>query len=144
MIRKRSKAESQGSSSPPPKETSLPKKFVTIQDIQFDLPFDHNLFKTKFDSFVDETILDQAILQPSTLERHSPVSDIDQQILQNFEKLQDLASDFDQALHKAYIQQSIEISTLTIFASSINPQLAHPISSSLASSTSSTTSQAIL
>jgi hypothetical protein len=144
LIRKRSTTESQGSSSPPPRETSLPEKFVTIQDIQFDLPFEHSLFRTKSDSFVDETVLDQAILQPSTPERHSPGSDLDQQILQNFEKLQDLASDFDQALHKAYIQQSVELSSLTISASSINPQLAHPISSSPASSTSSTTSPTIL
>ena len=33
LIRKRSLAESQGSSSPPPRETSLLEKFVTIQDI---------------------------------------------------------------------------------------------------------------
>jgi hypothetical protein len=93
---------------------------------------------------LDETVLDQAILQPSTPERHSPGSNIDQQILQNFEKLQDLASDFDQDLHKAYIQQSIEIYALTISSSSINPQLAHPISSIPTSSTSATTSTTIL
>jgi hypothetical protein len=89
---------------------------------------------------VDETILDQAILQPNTPERQSPESDLDQQILQNFEKLQDLASEFDQALHEAYIQQSVELSSLTISASSINPQLVHPISTSPASSVFSTTS----
>jgi hypothetical protein len=104
LIRKISLAESQGSSSPLPRETSLLEKFFTIQDIQFDLPFEHSLFKTKSDSFVDETILDQAILQPSTPERHSPRSDLDQQILQKYEKLQDLASHFDQAFHKAYIK----------------------------------------
>jgi hypothetical protein len=140
LIRKRSLAEIQGSSSPPPRETSLPEKFVTIQDIQFDLPFEHSLFRTKSDIFVDETVLDQAILQPNTPERHSPGSDLDQQILQNFEKLQDLASEFDQALHKTYIQQYVELSSLTISASSINPQLVHPISSSPTSSISSTTS----
>ena len=55
LIRKISLAESQGSSSPPLRETSLPEKFVTIQDIQFDLPFEHSLFTTKSESFVDET-----------------------------------------------------------------------------------------
>ena len=70
---------------------------------------------------MDETVLDQAILQPSTLERHSSGSDIDQQILENFENLQYIESDFDQALHKAYIQQSVEISSLTISTSFINP-----------------------
>jgi hypothetical protein len=33
LIRKRSTTESQGSSSPPPREISLPEKFATIQDI---------------------------------------------------------------------------------------------------------------
>jgi hypothetical protein len=51
LIRKISLAESQGSSSPPPRETSLPEKFVTIQDIQFDLPFENTLFRTKYESF---------------------------------------------------------------------------------------------
>ena len=54
IIRKRSIMESQVCSSPPPRTTSLPGKFVTIQDIQFDLPFEHNLFRTKSDSIMDE------------------------------------------------------------------------------------------
>jgi hypothetical protein len=140
LIRKRSLAESQGSSSPPPQETSLPEKFVTIQDIQFDLPFEKILFRTKSESFVDETILDQAILQPDTPKRQYLELDLDQQILQNFEKLQDLSLDFDQALHESYIQQSVEIFSLTISASSINSQLIHPISTSHASYIFSTTS----
>jgi hypothetical protein len=107
LIRKTSLAKSEGSSSPPPRGTSLPEKFVTIQDIQFDLPFHHSLFGTKSKSFVDETILYQAILQPNTPERQSFESDLDQQILKFFENLQYLASYFYQALHEAYIQQSI-------------------------------------
>jgi hypothetical protein len=93
---------------------------------------------------VDETILDQAILQPRTRERHSPGVDLDQKRLQNFEKLQDLASYFDQDLHKAYIQQSIERFSLSISAASINPQVTHSISPSPASSTSSITSPTII
>ena len=92
---------------------------------------------------MDETGLDQAILQPRIPERHSPGIDLDQQILQNSEKLQDIASEFYQALHKAYIQQSVELSALTISVSSINPQLTHPISSIPTSSTSSTSSPII-
>jgi hypothetical protein len=93
---------------------------------------------------VDETVLDQDILQPRTPERHSPGVDLDQQILQDFEKLQDLASNFDQALHKAYFQQSVELSSLSIFATFINPQINHPIYPNPASSTSSITSLAII
>jgi hypothetical protein len=77
---------------------------------------------------------------PTKSERQSLESDLDQQILKNFDKLQDLASYFDQALHEAYIQQSVELSSLTISASSINSQLIHPTSIGLASSISSTTS----
>jgi hypothetical protein len=148
LIRKRSLEEIQGSSSPPPRETSLPEKFVTIQDIQFDVPFKNRLFKTKSESFVDETVLNQVVFQPNTPERQSPESDLDQPILQNFENLQDLASDFYQSLHEAYIQQSVELSALTIYGSSINPQLVHPIStrpaSSVFSTTSPTTSQTVI
>jgi hypothetical protein len=119
--------------------TSLPEKFVTIQDIHFDLPFEHRISITKSDIFLDETILDQAIIQPRNPEKISPRIDLDQQILQDFEKLQDLASDFDQYLHKSYIQKSVELSSLSISASSISPQVNHPIYSILASSTSSIT-----
>jgi len=93
---------------------------------------------------VDETVLDQDILQSRTPERHSPGVDLDQQILQDFEKLQDLASNFDQALHKAYFQQSVELSSLSIFETFINPQINHPIYPSPTSSTSSITSLAII
>jgi len=64
LIRKRSFAESQGSNSALSRENSLPKNFVSIYDIQLELPFEHSLFMTKFESFVDETIIDQSLLQP--------------------------------------------------------------------------------
>jgi hypothetical protein len=146
LISKISLAEIQGSSSPPSRETSLLEKFVTIQDIQFDLPFENSLFRTKYESFVDEPILDNAIIQPNTPERQYFESYLDQQILQNFENLQDLTLDFDQDLHESYIQQSIELSSLTISASST--QLVNPIStihaSSVFSTTSLTTSQTMI
>jgi hypothetical protein len=53
---------------------------------------------------VDEIVLDQTILQPRTLEILSPRIDFDQHILQYFEKLQDLASNLDQALYKSHFQ----------------------------------------
>jgi hypothetical protein len=104
LIRKRNIVEGQGSSSPLLSENFLPEKLITIMDIEFDLPFEHNLFRTKFDSFVDEIVLDQTFLQPKTPKRLSPRTYFDQKILQEFEKLQDLASDLDQALYKAHFQ----------------------------------------
>jgi hypothetical protein len=71
---------------------------------------------------VDEIVLDQTILQPRTPERLSPKTEFDQRILQEFEKLQDLASNLDQALYKSYFQQSVDLSTISIVATSINPQ----------------------
>ena len=77
IIRKRNTAEGQGSSSPLHRATSLPEKLVTIQYIDFDLPFENILFRTKSDSFVDEIVLDQTILQPKTPEKLSPRIDFD-------------------------------------------------------------------
>ena len=57
LFEKISTAESQGSSSTLPRATSLPEKLFIIQDINFDLPFEHSLFKTKSDSFGDEIVL---------------------------------------------------------------------------------------
>lgn len=73
-MRKRILIEIQGSNSPLsrfnslPKNSplsrsnSLPKNFETIQDIEFDLPFEHSLFKKKSESFVDQTVIEEAIL----------------------------------------------------------------------------------
>jgi hypothetical protein len=115
-----------------------------IQDIDFDLPFEQSLFRTKSDSFVDEIVLDQTILQPRTPERISPGTKFDQRILQEFEKLQDLESNLDQALYKAHFQQSVELSAISIVASFVNPQASHSIPPNLASSTSSVTSPPII
>jgi hypothetical protein len=92
---------------------------------------------------VDEIVLDQTFLQPKTPERLSPITDFDQKILQEFEKLQDLASNLDQALYKPHFQQSVEISAISIVAASVNPQVTQSIPPSPTSSTSYVTSPPI-
>jgi hypothetical protein len=99
---------------------------------------------SKPNSFVDEIVLDQTILQPRTPERVSPRIDFDQQILQDFEKLQYLASNRDHALYKDHFQQFVDISALSIAAASVNPQVTQSISPNPASSTYFVTSQSII
>jgi hypothetical protein len=77
---------------------------VSLQDLEFDISFEQSLFRTKSDSFVSETVLDQTILQPKTPEILSPRADVDQRFLQEFDKLEDLVANLDQALDKAHFQ----------------------------------------
>jgi hypothetical protein len=67
-----------------------------------------------------------------------------QQILQEFEKLQDITSILDQALYKSHFQQSVELSALSISSASFKPQVTHCIPPNPSSSTSSVTSPPII
>jgi hypothetical protein len=116
---------------------------VSLQDLEFDISFEQSLFRTKSDSFVSETVLDQTILQPRTPEILSPRADVDQRFLQEFDKLEDLVENLDQALDKAHFQQSVELSALTIVAASVKPKPAHSVPPSPSSSTASVTSPPI-
>lgn len=51
LIRKKRLTESKGSNSPLPRANSFPDIFVTIENIQFNLPFELSLFRTKFENF---------------------------------------------------------------------------------------------
>jgi hypothetical protein len=104
LLKKGNIVEGRRSNNPLHRATSLPKNLVAIQDLEFDLPFEKSLFRTKSDSFVNETVLDQTILQPRTLERISPITDFDQWFLQEFKKLEDLVSNLDHALYKSHFQ----------------------------------------
>jgi hypothetical protein len=92
---------------------------------------------------LNEIILDQTILQPRTLKRLSPREDFDQWFLQEFKKLEDLVSNIYQALYKSHFRQSFELSSLSIAATSINPQKTHSVPPNHTSSTSSVTSPPI-
>jgi hypothetical protein len=92
---------------------------------------------------VTETVLDQTILQPRTPEILSPRADVDQRFLQEFDKLENLVANLDQALYQAHFQQSVELSALTIVAASVKPQPTHSVPPSPSSSTASVTSPPI-
>jgi hypothetical protein len=143
LLRKKNTVEGFGSHSPLHRSTSLPENLVAIQDLEFDISFEKSLFRTKSDSFISETVLDQTILQPRTPEILSPREEFDQRFLQEFNKLEDLVANLDQALYQAHFQQSVELSSLTIVAASIKHQIIHSTSPSPTSSTSSVTSPPI-
>lgn len=73
-MRKKIFTQSQGSNSPLSRfdfllhnipllrSNYLLEKFETLQDIKFDLPFQQILFRSKYEAFVDQTIIDEDIL----------------------------------------------------------------------------------
>jgi len=52
---------------------SLPESFLTVEDIEFDLPFEHSLFHTKLDTFVPKIVFDESILKPY-ISKHQPIN----------------------------------------------------------------------
>jgi hypothetical protein len=143
LLRKKNTIEGSGNHSPLHRSNSLPEKLVSIHDLEFDISFEQSLFITKSDIFVSETILDQTILQPRTLEILSPRIEFDQRFLQEFDKLEDLVENLDQALYQAHFQQSVELCSLTIVTSSIKHQIIHSTCPTYTSSISSVTSPPI-
>jgi len=106
---------------------SLPKKFETIQYIEFDLPFQHSFFRSKLEAFVDQTIVDKALLQPYTPQTQYFEIGPNLESLQQFDKLQGLVSVLDQAIEEAFIQQSIEFYALTVAAASLSSQFSQSV-----------------
>ena len=78
------------------------------------------MFRSKSEAFVDQTIIDTAILQPYIPQTQLLETDPDFESLQQFDKLQGLVSVLDQASEEAFIQQSIEFSALTLVAASLS------------------------
>jgi hypothetical protein len=89
-------------------------------------------------------VLDQTILQPKTPGILSPREDVDQRFLQEFDKLEDLVENVDQALDRAHFQYSAELSSLTIVATSLKSKTIHSSPPSPSSSTASITSPPII
>lgn len=86
------------------RSNSLPEKFETIQDIEFDFPFQHSLFRTKSESFVDQTVINEALLWPYLPQTQPLELDPGLEYPQQFDKSQGLVSVFDQAIKESYIQ----------------------------------------
>jgi hypothetical protein len=116
---------------------------VALQDLEFDISFEQSLFRTKFDNFVSETVLDQTFFQPKTHKILSPRSKADQHFFPEYDKLEDLVVNLGQALDKTYLQQSVEIPALTIAATSVKPRPGHSIPPIPSSSTASITTSPI-
>jgi hypothetical protein len=116
---------------------------VSLQDLEFDIYFEQILFRTKSDGFVSEIALDKTILQPRTPEILSPRADVDQRFLQEFDKIEDLVVNIDQALYKSHFQYSVELSTLTIAVASVKPKPIHSSPPNPSSSTSFVTAPLI-
>lgn len=64
LIRKKSVMGSQGSNYPLPRANYFPESLLTIENIQFDLPFELSLFKTKCERFATEIAIDESVLRP--------------------------------------------------------------------------------
>lgn len=140
LIRKKILTEIQWSISPPPRSNSLPERFFTIENIKFDIPFEHSFFRTKYEIFLGEIVFDQTTLSPYRSEHQSVDPNLDTQALQQLEKIEDLVTDLDQAICKSYLHQSVKISSLSFFVSPPITQSIHHVSTSSISSTISTTS----
>lgn len=107
LVRKKILIESQGSNSPlsrfnsPLENTplsrsnSLPENFKTLQDLEFDFPFQQILFRSKSEAFIDQNVIDKAILQPYISQAQDIESDPNLGPLQQFAKLQGLVSVLD-------------------------------------------------
>lgn len=131
-MRKKSFTESQGINSPLSRfnclpeniplsrYNSLPEKFETLQDIEFDLPFQQSLFRSKYEAFVDQTVIDKSILKSYIAQTQLLEIDHDLESLQQFEKLQGLVLVLDQAIVEAFIQQFVEFSALKVASTSLS------------------------
>ena len=113
ILGKPKKVESQGSSSELINENSLPKELSSIQDIQFDLSFEHSLFLTKSKNSVHDIVIDPNFIQFIESKKDTIQPDLDQQVLYTFDKLDVLTSTLIKDIDEAYYQQSVELVSLT-------------------------------
>lgn len=64
------------------RSNSLPEKFETLQDIEFDLPLQQSLFRSKSEAFIDQTFIDKDILQLYIAQDQDLETDLDLESLQ--------------------------------------------------------------
>ena len=86
------------------RSNSLAEKFETLQDREFDFPFQKSLFRSKSEAFINQTIINKVILQPYISQAQDLESEPDLEPLQQFAKLQGLVSVLDQAIEEDFIQ----------------------------------------
>jgi len=112
--------ETQGSSSQLIKANSLPKELSSLEDIQFDLSFELSLFRTKSENSIHDTVINPNFLQFIESKRVPIHLDLDQHVLDTFDKLEALTLTLISHIDEAYIQQSMELAALTAITPKIS------------------------
>ena len=75
-----------------------------LEDLQFDLSFEHLLFHTKFETSVHDTIIYPAFIQFIKSKKNTIYPNLDQHVLDTFDKLDALTSNLIRHIDEAYFQ----------------------------------------
>ena len=95
------------------KENSLPNKLPSLQDIEFDLAFEQNFFRTKSKSNIHNSVIDPNFIQFIETKKEAISLDSDQQALEPFDKLDALTATLIKDIDEAYFQHSVELDALS-------------------------------
>lgn len=71
---------------------SLPEKFFTLEDIEFDSTFEHSISISEFDSFVPKTMIDESLLKPYISKPQTVRSDSVDDEIKKIDKIEVLVS----------------------------------------------------
>ena len=112
ILRKPKKVESLGSSSQLIKENSLPKELSSLQDIEFDLSFEHSFFRTKSENSIYDNVIDLNFIQFIKTKKETISLDSNQKALNTFDELDALTSNLIKDIDEAFFQQSVELVAL--------------------------------
>lgn len=98
LVRNKKFEEGQVSNSPLSRSHTLLESIIT-EDIEFDFPFEHNLFISKSETFVSKTIIDEYKLKPLIPAQKLGISKFDRDIFQH--KLEDLIHQLHKVVEKS-------------------------------------------
>ncbi len=104
ILRKNNKVESQESISQLTKVDSLPKELSNLEDLQFDLSFEHSLFRAKSETSIHDIVIDPAFIQIIESKKTTIHPDLYQHVLDTFDKLDSLTSILIRHIDEAYFQ----------------------------------------
>ena len=143
IIRKPKRVETKGSSSQLIKANSLPKELSSLEDIQFDLSFEISLFHTKSKNSIHDTVIDPNFIQFIESKKVRIHLDLDQHVLDTFDKLEDLTSTLIRHIDEAYLQQSVELAILITVTPEISTESSKTVNRASFTTTSPITSTTI-
>ena len=89
----------------------------SLEDFQFDLSFEHSLFRTKSENSVHDTVIDHNFIQFFESKKNTIHTNLDQHVLNTFHELEALTSTLIRHIDEAYFQQSVELASLTVATS---------------------------